>query len=79
MYCLAESRRGRMFLELVLEHLEVSSTHPEPSFMEKRAPRSLSSWRIINVGREKRYLTQSKDDVGSLQERGGSTQALSMA
>lgn len=50
MYCLFESRRGRMFLELMLKHPEVSSSHPAPSFMENKARWSLSSWRIINDG-----------------------------
>lgn len=55
-HCLSESRRERVFLELTHKHLEVSSTRPEPSFMEKGAPWSLSSSRIFNGGREKRCL-----------------------
>lgn len=53
MYCLCESRRERTFLELILKHQEASSTHPEPSsFKENKALWSLSSWQIINDGRE---------------------------
>lgn len=53
MYCLFENRRERTFLELILKHQEASSAHPEPSsFKENKALRSLSSWQIINDGRE---------------------------
>lgn len=69
MYCLFESRRGRMFLELMLKHPEASSSHPAPSFMENKARWSLSSWRIINDWGGGGDRAESKDKVGSLKER----------